>query len=95
MQRFTVANEHGPDLEFEGEQLVDHRSEALGMVDIWRTASGRYVARRRQYANRGKPYVYAVEILDTLDALGEWLGFSQDAKRICESLGQRKIARID
>jgi hypothetical protein len=93
--RIVVANENGPDLEFEGEQLVDGAHGRLGMVEVWRTAGGRYVARRRQAAHRGRPYIHAVEIFDTLEALGEWLGASPDAKRLCEKLGHRRVTTID
>ena len=95
MQRFTIEAEHGPDLEFEGEQLVHQQSELLGMVEVWRTAGGRYVVRRRRHAHRGRPYFCGVETFDRLDALGAWLGSSQEAKRILQTLGQRSVARID
>jgi hypothetical protein len=95
MQRFLVENEKGPDLEFEGEQVVNEAQAGLGAVEVWRTARGRYVAKRRQSAHRGRPYVYAVEVLDSLEALAKWLGDSAEAKRICASLGHRNIRKVD
>jgi hypothetical protein len=95
MQRFLVENEKGPDLEFEGEQLVNEAQPGLGTVEVWRTARGRYVAKRRRYAHRGRPYVYSVDVFDSLEPLAEWLGDSAEAKRICASLGHRKVRKID
>ena len=95
MERIVVKNERGADLEFEGEQVAQRSGAELGAVTVWRTVSGRYVARRYRSAFRGRSCVNAVEIFETVEALGEWLGYCDDAKSLCEALGHRRLSRID
>lgn len=95
MERILVKNERGPDLEFDGERVAERAGGSIGAVTVWRTAGGRYVARRYQPAHRGRPYINAVEIFETVEVLGEWLGSSEDAKTICEALGHCRVSWID
>jgi len=86
--RWIVENEGGPDLEFEGEPLVDETHGDIGRVRIFRSRRGRYIARQERSALRGTPHVNRSGVFDDLDALARWLGHSAGAKSVLERIGK-------
>ncbi|SOE01872.1 hypothetical protein SAMN05421508_1296 [Caenispirillum bisanense] len=88
MQRFVVTNSSGPDYEFEGERLFVYKGPSFNTLEIFRTRAGKYVARRRTRRSMAEPVRSdATRVFDDGEALFQWLGFGDDAKRAAEALG--------
>lgn len=87
MDHHVVADDRGPDLEFEGELLVDEHHHDVGFVKVFRTASGKYVMTQNLSSRPGMVIKKMTRLLDSLEEVGDELGFAAGAKVIRERLG--------
>ena len=87
MRRFVVENEHGPDLEFEGEILVRQTHHDVGSVTIHRTAGGKYIVKQKLSSRPGVVVRNEVRVFDSAVEAADWLGNSRGGKAIRAALG--------
>lgn len=87
MRRFVVENDHGPDLEFEGEILVRQTHHDVGSVTIHRTASGKYIVKQKLSSRPGVVVRNEVRIFESAAEAADWIGNSRGGKAIREALG--------
>jgi hypothetical protein len=85
--RYVVHDDQGPDLEFEGELLVDADHRDVGFVKVFRTSSGKYVLTQNHSSRPGVLIRKRTVVLESLEEVGEELGWTRGAKAIREQLG--------
>lgn len=92
--RYVVHDAAGPDLEFEGELVVEEQARDIGNLQVYRTVSGRFVARQRVESITGKA-TDRTGVFGSLQELSEWLGYSAGAKAVLEKLGHQTRLMVD
>jgi hypothetical protein len=94
MARHVVDNPRGRDLAFAGRRLLSHRHHDTGRVDVYETASGRYVLRQRRSSRPGVVVEDRLEIGDKLQATIETLAPGPGRNRILRALGLATVVEI-
>lgn len=95
MEKHVIHNPDGPDMEFEGSVIIRERSADLGMLRIYKTRAGSYVAEQRRNALRGREMINRAAAFRTLGELAAWMGNSRDAKAIMERIGHPVRRQIE
>lgn len=95
VERHVIANPDGPDLEFDGECLLEETHSCTGAVSVYRTKGGTIVAAQLRDATGADSSLARVSALGSIDELATWLGYSQGAKSILAKLGHPARRWID
>jgi hypothetical protein len=90
----VVFNPNGPDIEFEGELLIDETHATSGRITVYRTGAGHYVVEQVRHALRGNPALHRVEVVERPEDLPKILGDTPGGKNVLAKLGQRYRYRI-
>lgn len=85
-KRYVVDNPEGLDLAFDGRLLLSERHHDTGRVDIYETASGRFVLRQRRSSRPGIVVVDRMEVGDDLETMLSHLSPSPGRSNIMRSL---------
>jgi hypothetical protein len=94
-QRRVVHNPAGVDLEFEGELVAETQAADVGTVKVYRTLSGKLVARQHRVAFRGRSAIDRIGVFESEHELSQWIGHSPGAKAILEQLGHPVRKQLD
>lgn len=92
---YVVHDPEGPDIEFEGEFLVERSAADIGRVKVYRTTSGRLVAEHQRNAFRGRQGIHRIGVFERSEELSAWLGHSAGAKAVLQAIGHSSRRRID
>jgi hypothetical protein len=93
-EHFVVQDPDGPDLEFEGELLVDEHLHDVGFVKVYRTEGGSYVLTQNLSKRPGQVVLRRTRVLASAEELVELLGHSTGAKAVAAKLGVATRRRI-
>lgn len=85
---FILFDPNGPDLEFNGERIIDQRYAAKGHWRIYKTVAGKYVLEHKQAASRLGKAAHQVIVFEGFKELSDELSKSWEGKDILERLGQ-------
>lgn len=94
-EHFLVEDNNGPDLEFDGELLLDEQFHDIGVIQVYRTSAGTLVAKRRLSSQPGLILKDEVRIFKDTEKLGAWLGYTPGAKAVRKRLGLSTSRHLD
>lgn len=94
MQQHVVSDDDGPDLEFEGENLVDEHHHDIGFIKVFRTRAGEYVLTQSHSLRPGVRITKRTLVVSSAEEIGDLLGFTQGAKAVKKKLGPSVRRRI-
>lgn len=94
-EQFVVEDDKGPDLEFEGELLMDEQFHDIGIIQIYRTAAGMLVAKRRLSSRPGVIVKNEVKTFEDAGQLADWLGYTPGAKAVRKRLELATTRHVD
>lgn len=92
---YVIYDPNGPDLEFNGERLIDRYYQGMGRLQIYKTKSGKYVFVQKRSASRQSSYIHRVAVMSDFDELSGELQKSWAGKDILEEFGQPCRIAID
>ncbi|WMT90969.1 hypothetical protein [Pelagibacterium sp. H642] len=92
---FVIYNPGGPDLEFEGECLLDRYYQGMGRLRVYETSGGKFILQQERNASRNSTALHRVEVYETFNDLAGELSKSWAGKDILERFGQPFRISID
>lgn len=90
-----VHNPDGKDFVFDGVKLGEIQHGETGLLEVYRTKGGQWVASQRDCALRIKPRFCRAGVFGTEEDLLQWLGTSKPAKQLAEQIGLSVIQTVD
>lgn len=87
-ERFVIFDPNGPDIEFEGQRVIDRHYRGKGRWTLYRTEKGKFVFEHRQNASRLGPFRHRVAVFETFDELADELASSWEGKDLLEQMGR-------
>lgn len=95
LTRQVIATSDGPDLEFDGECLLNETHPCVGEVTIYRTRAGAIVASQSLTDGEAGHRRIRATTLRSVPDLAMWLGHSAGVKQMLARLGHPSRCWID
>lgn len=91
----VVSNPNGPDLEFDGELILDETHTGAGRIRVFRTVGDQYVVEQIRHALAYQRPLYRVEAVESKEELPTVLGDTEGGRSVLTTLGQPYRKKID
>lgn len=91
----VVINPDGPDLEFDGELILDETHFGAGRIKVFHTVGGQYIVEQVRHAPAYQHPLCRIEAVERKDDLQTVLEGTEGGRRVLATLGQpnRKIVK--